>query len=449
MDEDKTLTDTESTASREHATDESEKAWHPVTRILFRFSFVYFCWYSLSFFKDFFVDWENFGAPEDPISRAWDQFLAYLAQHLFHLQEIRLGPNGSGDTYADYIHVLVLAVVSAVVCLVWTLVDRRRTHYRRLGRWLAVACRYYLAAVMLSYGFAKVFSGQFGFPPLMKLDQPLGQFSPMGLLWTFMGYSRPYTFFAGLGEVVGGLLFMSRRTTTLGAMVTAGVMSNVVMMNFSYDVPVKLFSSHLLLMALTFLALDAKRLLNVLVWNRPAPATDLSPHFHHRRLHVAGRVVKVVVVVALVWHHAHQGWELEQRFGPGAPKPPLWGIWDVERFVLDGEERPPLLTDTERWRSFIVNRYSSKVAIVRRMDGQIRGHAFEVDEGAGTARFGSVRDPDGQVTWTYRQGDPQSLALDGEFDGHTYRVEMKKRDINEFLLVHRGFHWINEFPFNR
>lgn len=449
MDDDETWTADESTVTEETLTPPNETPWHPAKRILFRFSFVYFCWYILSFLKSLFVDYENFGAPEDAVSQAWDQFLAYLAKHLFHLEEIRLGMNGSGDTYADYLHVLVMAVFAAVACLVWTLIDRRRTHYRRLGRWLAVACRYYLMAVMLSYGFAKVFTGQFGFPALMKLDQPLGQLSPMGLLWNFMGYSKPYTFFAGLGEVVGGLLLLSRRTTTLGALVVAGVMSNVVMLNFCYDVPVKLFSSHLLLMACIFLALDARRLMNVLVLNRPAPAADLSPHFRNRRAQVAGRVVKAVVIVAALSFNVHQGWEFEKEYGASAPKPPLWGIWEVEKFVLDGEERPPLLTDTERWRSFIVNRYSSKVAIVRRMDAQIRGYAFEVDESAGTAKLGSFQDPDGQATWTYRQPDPETLVLEGELAEHTYSVEMKKRDVNEFLLVNRGFHWVNEFPFNR
>ena len=56
-----------------------------------------------------------------------------------------------------------------------------------------------------------------------------------------MGYSRPYAIFCGLVETVGGLLLFWQRTTTLGALIVAASMANVAMLNFSYDVPVKLF----------------------------------------------------------------------------------------------------------------------------------------------------------------------------------------------------------------
>ena len=66
----------------------------------------------------------------------------------------------------------------------------------------------------------------------------------MGLLWTFMGFSRPYAFFTGLVECFAGVLLFSQRTTTLGALFAAAAMGNVAMLNFSYDVPVN--SIHLI-----------------------------------------------------------------------------------------------------------------------------------------------------------------------------------------------------------
>ena len=99
---------------------------------------------------------------------------------------------------------------------------------------------------MILYGASKVFMGQFGPPGFGRLLETYGDSSPMGLLWTFMGFSQGYTFFAGLAEMLGGVLMITRRTTLLGAMVSAGVLSNIVLLNFFYDVPVKQFSSHLL-----------------------------------------------------------------------------------------------------------------------------------------------------------------------------------------------------------
>lgn len=424
-----------------------ETPWHPAKRILFRFSSVYFAWYSLSFLKHFITDWEGYPAPEDPLSQAWDAFLAYLARRLFHLEGIHLGPTGSTDSYADYIHLLVIAVASAVICLVWTLLDRRRPHYRRLGGWVVVAARHYLMAVMLLYGLVKVFEGQFLFPGLSRLVQPLGEVSPMGLLWTFMGYSKPYTLFGGLGEVTGGLLLLSRRTTTLGALITAAVMSNVVMINFSYDVPVKLHASHLLLIALVLIALDARRLLNLFVRNRPVPAADLSPQLTGRRARTAGLLAQAVVVLAAVWLPVEMGMKLEMRFGPRPPRCSLCGIWDVESFVVDGDVRPPLTTDSERWH-LVVAELPGRVD-VRMMDGELRRYLFRADESAETVAVAPWEDRQARSTWMYRRPAPETLVLEGELLGHAYSIEMTKRDLNDSLLVSRGFHWVNEFPFNR
>jgi hypothetical protein len=78
-----------------------------------------------------------------------------------------------------------------------------------------------------------------------------------------------------LGEVLAGVLLVWRRTATLGALIAAGVMANVVMLNFCYDVPVKLMSSHLLVCALLIAYSDGVRLLNAFVLNQPTPPANL------------------------------------------------------------------------------------------------------------------------------------------------------------------------------
>ena len=65
----------------------------------------------------------------------------------------------------------------------------------------------------------------------------------MGALWWFMGASIPYIIFAGAAEVLGGLLLVLRRTAALGALVAFAVMVNVMMLNYCYDAPVKLYST--------------------------------------------------------------------------------------------------------------------------------------------------------------------------------------------------------------
>ncbi len=98
----------------------------------------------------------------------------------------------------------------------------------------------------------------------------------MGVAWYFVGGSTAYTIFSGVMEVLGGALMVVRRTATLGALVSCTVLTNIVLLNFCYDIPVKLYSSNLLLMAIFLAAADARRLLNVFVLNRPTARSTLN-----------------------------------------------------------------------------------------------------------------------------------------------------------------------------
>lgn len=139
------------------------------------------------------------------------------------------GPTGSGDTTLDYVHVLVTLVLAVVGTAAWTTVRRHRDDHPRLWYAVRTYLRFYLCVVMLGYGFAKVFKTQFPAPSPSRLMERYGESSPMALLWTFMGASTPYTIFAGTLEVLGAVLLAFRPTATLGALVVAAVMSNVVM----------------------------------------------------------------------------------------------------------------------------------------------------------------------------------------------------------------------------
>jgi hypothetical protein len=65
----------------------------------------------------------------------------------------------------------------------------------------------------------------------------------MGLAWTFLGFSKAYNYFMGIAEAGGGLLLLFRRTAIFGVLLSMIVTSNIVAINFCFDVPVKLYSS--------------------------------------------------------------------------------------------------------------------------------------------------------------------------------------------------------------
>ncbi|MPY65534.1 hypothetical protein F8S09_02345 [Deinococcus sp. SDU3-2] len=166
---------------------------------------------------------------------------------------------GSGDTAFDWTFALLVLGVSLLGGLVWTLASRRDpspAYLRRLGDGLRVV----LALWLTVYGLSKFGFGQFGLLHPGQLLTTYGESSPMGLLWRFMAASPGYQYVAGVAELLPALLLLHRRTVTLGALIAAVTMTNVLALNLFYDVPVKLFSAHLLLAALVLLALDGGRL---------------------------------------------------------------------------------------------------------------------------------------------------------------------------------------------
>ena len=251
--------------------------WHPATRVVFRFVFAYLILFILPFPLGSVPYTE---ALAEPYTQLWNAIIPRVGRDVLKLDyEVGVVFNGSGDRTYDYILVLCLLVLAAAATALWSLLDRRRTAYPRLYQWLRVYVRLYLGTVMIGYGAYKVINSQFPHPPLDRLVQPFGYASPMGLLWTFMGASEPYAMFTGAAEMLCGILLFARRTTALGAVACVAVLSNVVMLNFSYDVPVKLYSSHLLAMAVFLAAPEARRLANVFLFNRATEPAETRPLF--------------------------------------------------------------------------------------------------------------------------------------------------------------------------
>jgi hypothetical protein len=269
----------------------------------------------------------------------------------------------------------------------------------------------------------------------------------MGLLWTFMGASPAYTIFAGAGEMIGGLLLIARRTTLLGALVCMGVLGNVVMLNYCYDVPVKLYSSHLFLMAFFLAAPDLRRLVDLLVFNRRVEPAVHRRLFARKSFHRAALVSRTVFLAGLAVLGLYETYGMYNVYGAGAPKSPLYGVWNVDEMVRDGAVRPPLLTDAARWRRVVFDRVDGMS--IHFMDDKRQAYKLKLDAVKQTLALTKYDQSAWKAVLSYQRPQPGLLLLAGVLDGHPVRAVLDRADPKKFLLVNRGFHWINEYPFNR
>lgn len=417
-------------------------AWSAGKRLLFRFVCAYFFLYIFPFPLYYLPFLER---PLQAYQDLWTALVSWVGSHVFQVQ-ITVQPNGSGDTTYSYMQMFCMVMLAALAALVWTLVDRRRAHYTRLEEWLRVYVRFSLAAAMVTYGGFKIIPSQFPAPTLDRLLQPFGDASPMGLLWTFMGASKPYEIFSGAAEMLAGLLLIARRTAMLGALVAIAVLANIVMLNFCYDVPVKLYSSHLLLMAI-FLALpDLRRLADFFVFNRPVQPRVHARLFRRPWLHRGALAFRTVLILGIAGYIMYGAYQTQS-----VPKSQLRGIWNVEDFVVDGQARPPLVTDESRWWRVVFDdpAPSRSIFAIQRMDQSRQRFDLKMDPKKRTLELAKRDDPKWKSTLSYQQLGPDLLALEGTVDGQRVRAQVRRMKDSQFRLIDRGFHWINEYPFNK
>jgi hypothetical protein len=380
----------------------------------------------------------------------WHKLVPWVAIHILHLsgRATAYFPTGSGDTTLDYIEDLLFVLFAGAGAVIWSLADHQRKDYRWLHSWLRVAVRYTLAFTMFTYGFVKVFPLQFGSLGFRSLTEPYGDFSPMGVLWSFMGSSTAYTIFAGLCEMVGGTLLLFRRTTMLGAMVSLAVLLNVALLNFCYDVPVKLYSSNLVLMAIFLAVPDLRRLLNFLVLNRVGEPADLSaPRFGRRWMRIGAVIFQMLFVGHFLGTQFNECRAAYKERDNKEKRPPLYGLYDVESFTRNGQELPPLITDAARWKRVFIQ-YPGNLG-VRMMDDSAKYYNAEYDVAKNTVALSESADKSHTNVLAYSWPDADYVVLQGPLGTNTLSIRMRKIDTSKFLLVNRGFHWINEVPFNR
>src|SRR4029078_74193 len=178
-----------------------------------------------------------------------------------------------------------------------------------------------------------------------------------------MVFSVPFQFFPGTMETLAGLLLLYRRTVTAGLFAATGAFLNVLMINLSYDVPVKLYASHLLLACLFLLALDAPRLVRLLVLNQPVPATTAyDPKLAYAWQRWGSIGVKIFLVYEFLLRPAHRRWAAYQSVNATQAAGPFTrGFYDVGAYVVNRDTITVLSGDKLRWRDVII--YNTGVGI--------------------------------------------------------------------------------------
>jgi len=431
------------------------RRWSFGTRLAFRFSFCYLMIYALGCANATLWEVIPFHIGEHLENwTSWPFFhgAQWLGQHLFHLTGVgaKLHETGTGDTILNWIAVGIMLVVAILLTLIWTAIaelrspERRSLAYPRLFFWFRLTIRLTLGVAMLNYGLSKLFPLQMAPPSLDVLNEPLGNTSPMTMLWTLIGLNPVYEMLCGAAELTAGILILFRRTGLLGALLTAFLATNIVLYNFCYDVPVKLYAAHLVLMSIALIIPDMPSLINFFFLHRPCKPIDgwVKPA---RRYGLRFETICVVVVLLLAVlpsvFQLQKGYA-QQLISERNP-PPLTGQWHLTSATkpyVTGDGLP--MTDVF---------FEPSGRTMLRDSATVLWRAYAKPDDKRHTLF-LVSGSSAPITYALTQPDPTHLVLtptgkDTKDDGTLTLVRVPLP--SHYPLEDRGFHFVNEWGLER
>ncbi len=425
------------------------KPWSFLRKCSFRFCFIYFAIYI--------NPWTWMDGQIGFISKIIEyyynalEWLVLQCNRLWYpFGDIAPQQNGSGDTSFDYAVLLTTLIFSLAGAIIWSALDYKRKSYNQASYWLRTFIRYNLMITCFYYGLIKWYGMQMPFPYTSELATTLGDLLPMRLSWLFIGYSAPYEMFSGFMEILAGLLLFNRKTITLGLFMALTVFINVMVLNLCYDIPVKLFSIHLVVFCLYLLLNDAKRLMGFFIYNQASPSNTVNvlvlPKKWMRFTHMVLKIAFFGFFFIKPFFNLKERQQVMQNQKDTLPIKS--GIYDVSVFALNKDTIPGLISDTLRWKDLVfektglVSAGSTDTVFRQRYR---RGYFIaEADTASQIIQFKkSGRDSIFFGRFRYQFPDSLTVSLKGSYKNDSLFV-LLKRSKRHFQLTERQFHWISE-----
>ena len=115
---------------------------------------------------------------------------------------------------------------------------------------------------------------------------------------------------------------------------------------------------------------------------------------------------------------------------------------------INGELRPPLTTDTLRYSHVV---FQSRIGPIsfQKMNQKFDRFSGTIDTVKRTLTLTKGPTAHGSPCWHTSGRRRRRLTFEGDVDGKRVRMAMTQHDLNKFLLISRGFHWVQEYPINR
>lgn len=190
--------------------------------------------FPLSFLNDFQLKITDF---------IFGDITGFIVEFFFNKKNSRI------DYSSDSCSMLVLIIVLLFTSIIFSFLIKRKCANRFLMI-IEYVCIIYISIILIKYGVDKIFKTQFPEPESNILFTKFGNLDKDILFWSTMGTSKIYNIIIGSIELFSGVLLLFKRTQFLGSLLAIISFSQILIINISFDISVKLFSLILLLMSL-------------------------------------------------------------------------------------------------------------------------------------------------------------------------------------------------------
>jgi hypothetical protein len=278
---------------------------------------------------------------------------------------------------------------------------------------------------------------------------PLGDYLPMRFSWMFVGYSTTYQFFSGAIEVVAAILLLFRKTATLGVLIATGVFFNVMMLNLSYDIPVKINSISMVVICLYLLVQEMPRLYRFFAQLQATPSPVFLQPFESKRGRIIAVSAKWIFVALVLYTQLEYALPAAERRSAVTRTVPIpTGMYDVVRQTVLGDTIDISQPDSLSWQNIVFEKND---------DGSIKTSDKRFRQRYGRGYFNAKFDSATQVLSLRRtSSDSNFLARFNYHIKDSTWVELTsypnkdamylllRRRPTSFPLSERPFHWVSE-----
>jgi hypothetical protein len=333
------------------------------------------------------------------------------------------------DLSSDSIGLYFLLATLLILSLTLTFFFRRRIGRENTERFCQLTytiIAFYLSLILIKYGIDKLFKTQFNLPEPNLLYTPLGMLDKDILFWSTMGTSRAYNIFMGTLEIIPAVLLLFKKTRILGGMIATAVMINVVAINLSFDISVKLYSSFLLFLAIYISYPGLRPLYALFILQEKVNPEIIKHKFSNLKGY---NWFKSIIILTILAEALYPYFKSGNFNDDKAPRPLLHGAYEV---LFDSSNNNP-----SRIKRVFIHR--DGYLIFQDEQDQMTDFKLEIDPLKNELLVSDYDGSSNVLQYSYKN-KTKTLTLTLPFDAKS-KIICKQLDHENLPLMQEQFHW--------